>query len=70
MAEAAKRKSKVIAEKSAIKFKGNHTEKDFESVMDKLAEAAYRYDRLMPGTVQLDAFECEKMGPEVFRYIL
>jgi uridylate kinase len=30
---------------------------------------AVKYDRLMPGTVQLDAFDCEYMEPKVFRFL-
>ena len=63
----AKQKIAKIEEKMMIKLTRSYTEKDFESAMDKLTEAAYKYDRLMPGSVQLDAFECEKMRPEIFR---
>ena len=40
---------------------------DYESAMAKLKDAAFIYDRLMPGAMQLDAFECEYMRPDEFK---
>ena len=40
---------------------------DKASAFDKIREAAFRYDRLMPGTVQLDAFDVASMAPLVFK---
>ena len=59
---------KVEAEKKMTKiFPSEFTEIDKRNVLNKIKEAAYRYDRLMPGAVQLDAFEEKCMTPYVFR---
>jgi hypothetical protein len=43
------------------------TEADKTNALDKVKEAAFRYDRLMPGAVQLDAFEVQYMEPFMFK---
>lgn len=43
------------------------TSEDLDSAMKKVVNAAVKYDRLMPGAVQLDAFDCEFMSPHVFK---
>jgi len=40
---------------------------DRELAMNKLKEAAYKYDRLMPGAIQLDAFDAKTMSPLDFK---
>ena len=35
----------------------NYMDKDKASALDKIREAAFKYDRLMPGAVQLDGFD-------------
>lgn len=39
------------------------TEADLKSVLKKIVDGAVKYDRLMPGAVQLDAFDCELLKP-------
>jgi len=54
-------------QKNAIKVASEYTQKEYESAMEKLTEAAVKYDRLMPGAVQLNAFDCEYMQPHEFK---
>jgi hypothetical protein len=54
--------------KTHVSLVDDYTTDDFDSAMKKVIEAAVKYDRLMPGAVQLDAFDCEFMPPNVFRY--
>lgn len=64
-------KTKVLEiqeQKVLIKLTDDFTEEDLKSSMNKTVDAAVKYDRLMPGAVQLDAFECEFMAPNVFRF--
>lgn len=66
-------KTKVLEiqeQKVLIKLTDDFTEEDLQSSMKKTVDAAVKYDRLMPGAVQLDAFECEFMAPNVFRYVV
>lgn len=53
--------------KAVIKLTENFSEEDLKSANDKILEASVKYNRLLPGAVQLDAFECEFMKPHVFR---
>ena len=53
--------------KNLIKVKDTFTQEEMNSALTKLTEAAVKYDRLMPGAVQLDAFECEFMRPDEFK---
>lgn len=52
-----------------LKVSPNFTEEDSVSAFEKLKEAAVRYDRLMPGAVQLDGFDCEFLPPELFKLV-
>ncbi len=54
-------------QKNVIKLVSDFSAKDKESAYAKLTEAAVKSDRLMPGAVQLDAFECESMQPHEFK---
>jgi Ca2+-binding EF-hand superfamily protein len=45
----------------------DYTEEIKKGALDKLTYAAYKYDRLMPGTVQLNAFDGSIMTPKVFK---
>ena len=47
-----------------------YTEKDLESAMNKLTEAAKDYDPLHPSAMSLSAFEALTMSPAVFREML
>ena len=53
--------------KTHISLTNTFNEEDLDSAMKKIINAAVKYDRLMPGAVQLDAFDCEFMQPNVFR---
>ena len=56
--------------KAIIKLVDSYSEEDLASANEKILEASVKYNRLLPGAVQLDAFECEFMRPNVFRYII
>jgi len=53
--------------KTHISLLSEFEQADLDSAMKKIINAAVKYDRLMPGAVQLDAFDCEFMIPSVFR---
>lgn len=53
--------------KNKLKLNHEFTEEEKASALTKLSEAAFRYDRLMPGAIQLNAFDCEYMQPETFK---
>lgn len=53
--------------KTHVSLVDTFSSEDLDSSMKKVIEAAVKYDRLMPGTVQLDAFDCEYMAPNVFK---
>lgn len=55
-----------LAKKIPVKVSYEFTEEDQERAIEKMTESAVLYDRSMPGAVQLDAFDCEYMPPEVF----
>ena len=57
-----------LEQKVVINLPNEFTVDDLSSAKNKIMEAAVKYDRFMPGAVQLDAFECEFMKPHVFRY--
>jgi hypothetical protein len=57
----------LLENKTHISLNENYTDDDLDSAMKKIINAAVKYDRLMPGAVQLDAFDCEFMEPNVFR---
>ena len=56
-----------LEQKVVINLPNEFTKDDLVSSKNKIMEAAVKYDRFMPGAVQLDAFECEFMKPHVFR---
>jgi Ca2+-binding EF-hand superfamily protein len=53
--------------KSIVEVNFDYTEEDKKSALDKVTVAAFKYDRLMPGTVQLNAFDGAVMTPKVFK---
>ena len=53
--------------RSIIDINYDYSEEDRKSALDKVAAAAFKYDRLMPGTVQLNAFDGAVMTPKVFK---
>jgi hypothetical protein len=56
-----------LEQKVYIKLNDSFSEEELRSALSKLLEASVRYDRLTPGAVQLDAFECEFMRPHELR---
>lgn len=61
------KKLEELEVKTHITLTDAYGTEDLNSSMQKIVEAAVKYDRLMPGAVQLDAFDCEFMTPNVFR---
>lgn len=59
------RRLEEIEAKNQLKVSSDWNETHKKSILSKITEAAVIYDRTQPGTVQLDAFECEFMPPEV-----
>ena len=66
-AEEETKRLEKFAEKYAVKLRKTTTEEDLQAAIDKLADAAFKYDRMAPGAIPLDAFNCESMRPEDFR---
>lgn len=62
-----KRRAEAEAKSSVTKVSFDFTEADYQSAMEIVTEAAFRYDRAMPGTVQLEAFECEYLDAATFK---
>lgn len=56
-----------LEQKVQITLTDNYTNEDLDSAMKKMVNASVNYDRLNVGAVQLDAFDCEYMQPNVFR---
>ncbi|CAE7718908.1 unnamed protein product, partial [Symbiodinium microadriaticum] len=61
------RKQIAAEEKNALKVTYDFEEQDFQSAIQKLTDAATKYDRSTAGAVGLDAFEGEAMLPHVFK---
>ena len=55
--------SKIYTAKVDKSFGPEHQ----KSAFAKVREAAFKYDRLMPGTVQLDGFDGSAMSPAIFK---
>lgn len=53
--------------KSVVDINYDYSEEDRKRALDKITVAAFKYDRLMPGTVQLNAFDGAVMTPKVFK---
>ena len=49
-----------------INFDGYSAE-DLRQATEIITDAAFRYDRAMPGTAQLDAFQCDYLDPATFK---
>jgi Ca2+-binding EF-hand superfamily protein len=67
IAERLTRRQRVFESFAEVEVPEEFTEEERVSAMAKISFAAARYDRLMPGTVQLDAFEGQVMTPALFR---
>ncbi len=56
-----------LAAKNVLKMCTDYAEQDKLSAIAKLAEAAWKYDKTLPGSPSLAAFDCEAMLPHVFK---
>lgn len=65
--EERKKKASLLEEKNSLKVSYNYTEEEYQSAMHKLTEAAWKYDKTMPGAPNLDAFEAKYMEPHVLK---
>lgn len=63
----AEMKAKELAGKNSLQVADDFDEQDFQVAMHKLTEAAFRYDRAMPGAANLDSFNSLEMEPHVFK---
>lgn len=61
------KKQEDLENKRVLEPVDDYTPADEQSALQKLVDAAVKYDRLMPGAVPLDAFDIEKMNPGEFR---
>lgn len=61
------KKAEDLENKRILELVDDYTAADEKSALEKLVNAAVKYDRLMPGAVPLDAFDIEKMNPGEFR---
>jgi hypothetical protein len=61
------KKEADMRSKNALKLSFDFTEQEFESAMNKLTDAAWRFDKKMPGAPNLDAFTSLDMEPHVFK---
>lgn len=57
----------ALENKNALKVSSAFTEEEMASAKRKLTEAAWRYDKLMPGAPCLDAFEAQYMEAHVLK---
>lgn len=60
-------KAQELAQKNSMKVSYEYSEAEYASAMEKLMDAAWRYDKTMPGAPALDAFEAKTMEPHVFK---
>lgn len=60
-------KQKKSQKKNRMQVSYEFGESDFESAIQKLTEAAWKYDKNMPGAVSMSAFEGQSMEPHVFK---
>eukprot|EP01034_Spumella_vulgaris_P025483 gene25483-31949_t len=63
----ANRAQAELANKNTLKVSYTYTEDEFNSAIHKLLEAAWRYDKNMPGAPSLEAFESQFMEPHVLK---
>lgn len=65
-----KEKEAKEAEKAslnALKISYEFTEEEYNSAMQKLTEAAWKYDKTMPGAPSLEAFEAKTMDAHILQ---
>ena len=65
--EQERKKQEALAKYNSSKVNYEFSEADFESAIEKLTEAAWKYDKNMPGAVSMVAFEGKSMEPHVFK---
>jgi Ca2+-binding EF-hand superfamily protein len=65
--EKERQKEEALAKFNSNKVNFEFSEGDFESAIQKLTEAAWKYDKNMPGAVSMVAFEGKSMEPHVFK---
>ena len=63
----AEMKAKELAGKNSLQVADAFAEQDLQVAMHKLTEAAFRYDRAMPGAANLNSFNSLEMEPHVFK---
>ena len=61
------KKLQELEAKNALEVNFNFTDAEFDSALAKLAEAAWKYDKHLPGSPSLAAFEGESMLPHQFK---
>jgi Ca2+-binding EF-hand superfamily protein len=61
------RREELLAAKNAKKYTFEYTERDIESAMSKITEAAWKFDKNMPGAPNLVAFDKQMMEPHDFK---
>ncbi len=61
------RKTNEMATKNLLKVSYEFSEEDMESALEKLRDAAWRFDKNMAGAPNLDAFESQEMEPHIFK---
>lgn len=62
-------KKRLLANKNALNVNYDFSEEEFQSAMMKLTEAAWKYDKTMPGAPSMEAFESREMEPHIFKVI-
>jgi hypothetical protein len=61
------KKQEEFDNRRMIELTNDFTAEDEKSALEKIVNAAVKYDRLMPGAVPLDAFDIEKLNPGEFK---
>ena len=63
-------KQKELESKLDLQVADSFTEENFQTALHKMTEAAWRFDKQMPGAPNLDAFDSLEMEPRVFKEML
>lgn len=61
------RKEKEKMDKHQLECSYEYTQEEFQSALSKLTDAAWRYDKTMPGAPNLSAFDSKEMRPFEFK---
>ena len=62
-----RQRQEELAKYNSMKVNYEFSEADFESAIAKLTDAAWKYDKNMPGAVSMSAFQGQSMEPHVFK---